>query len=286
MKTALLNSLICTLGRRATWRIGRSLYLQARADSANFINHNGERLMQRQLLRACSTNRIQPVIFDVGANVGDWSLSLLGISSECGAEEGLVLHCFEPVQSTVERLEQRLKSFSARTKIRIVPVAVSDQLGTGDMYVVGEQAGTNSLHGDEMRGGYSVPVSLTTVDAYCLEQAIPVIHYLKCDAEGHDAAVIAGARQLLMEGRIMTFQFEYNHRWVYSRHYLRDVFEQVKGLPYRVGKITPLGVELYEGWHPELERFFEGNYVLIHRQALKWYPSRDGTFDQSNTFST
>jgi hypothetical protein len=32
-------------------------------------------------------------------------------------------------------------------------------------------------------------------------------------------------------------------------------------LGYRVGKVTPRGIEFYEAWHPELESFKEGNYV-------------------------
>lgn len=30
---------------------------------------------------------------------------------------------------------------------------------------------------------------------------------------------------------------------------------------YLVGKVTPDGVEHYREWHPELEKFVEGNYV-------------------------
>ena len=81
----------------------------------------------------------------------------------------------------------------------------------------------------------------------------------------------------------MVCQFEY-HRWVFARNYLRDVFEFVLKLPYRVAKITPQRVEVYAGWHPELERFFESNWLLLHETALDGFSPRLGLFDGRNTF--
>ena len=39
-------------------------------------------------------------------------------------------------------------------------------------------------------------------------------------------------------------------------------------------------------YDPELERFFEANHVIVHRDAHTWYPVLDGAFDPSNTFCT
>jgi hypothetical protein len=44
---------------------------------------------------------------------------------------------------------------------------------------------------------------------------------IKIDAEGHDLAVLRGGQQLLKTHAISVLQFEYNHRWIYSRTYLR-----------------------------------------------------------------
>src|SRR5690242_3388359 len=250
MRDFLFRAITSTLGRKMVWRIGRSLYMHARADSLNVMAANGETLMQEQLLRACVNNRIRPVIFDIGANVGEWSLSLLKAYENLEMENGMDLHCFEPVPATVEVLNRRLLSPSDSISLRIVPVALSCEVGTADMFIVGDKAGTNSLHHNGTGDNCRISVPLTTADAYCLQQAIPLVHYVKCDAEGHDAEVFSGAFSLLCAEKILTFQFEYNHRWVYSRHFLRDIFEQTKPLPYRMGKLTATGVELYEEWHP------------------------------------
>jgi len=98
------------------------------------------------------------------------------------------------------------------------------------------------------------------------------------DAEGHDREVLEGGRRLFADGRVDLAQFEYNARWVDARHYLRDAFEFAEALDYRIGKVTPRGVEFYGTWHPELESFKEGNYVLIRRtlddhdiEAVTWW---------------
>jgi len=57
-----------------------------------------------------------------------------------------------------------------------------------------------------------------------------------------------------------------------------------KSTAYSVGKVTPNGIELYQDWHPELERFFEGNYILLHSEALHWFATMTGKFDTYNTY--
>ena len=51
---------------------------------------------------------------------------------------------------------------------------------------------------------------------------------------------------LLAAARIDVFQFEYNHRWVYGRSFLKDVFDLAAGLEYQVGKVRVRTVELFD----------------------------------------
>lgn len=62
---------------------------------------------------------------------------------------------------------------------------------------------------------------------------------------------------------------EYNARWVHARRYLRDAFTFVDALGYQLGKVTPRGIEFYEAWHPELESFKEGNYLLVRPEVRR-----------------
>ena len=115
--------------------------------------------------------------------------------------------------------------------------------------MVAPAAGTNSL--------YPVPgasqaaqenVVTITLDSYADQSGVARFALVKIDAEGHDLAVLHGARALLAEHRITVAQFEYNHRWILARFFLRDAFEFLLALGYRVGKLTPRGVEFYPGW--------------------------------------
>ena len=62
------------------------------------------------------------------------------------------------------------------------------------------------------------------------------------------------------------------------------MFDFIGGRCYKVAKITPDKIELYEKWHPELERFFEGNYLIIHENVLRWFDVTNGKFDVFNTY--
>lgn len=285
MKKALISLLSTITGRRMLWRAGRALYMQARAETSGGIENDGEQSIQRELMRACAAHLERPVVFDVGANIGDWTASLLGIAEAQGVVKQLEVHGFEPVPSTYLVLSKRFIGDHSGARIALLRKACSSEAGVTQMFVVADGAGTNSIYKDSLsRDGQSVEVEMTTIDIYCTENNVDIIHYLKCDTEGHDLEVMRGAMRMFHEQKIMAFQFEYNHRWVSSRNFLIDVFECVDGLPYRIGKVTTDGVELYDAWHPELERFFDGNYLVIHDSVLSWFTTRSGGFDASNTY--
>ena len=129
-------------------------------------------------------------------------------------------------------------------------------------------------------------IDKTTVEEYCNLVNIKRIHFMKCDTEGHDMEVLIGAKALFKESRILVCQFEYNLRWIDSRHFLKDVFDLIVKLPYTIGKITPNGILYYEKYHPELDRFFEGNYLIVHKNALNWFKGKFGRFDKFGIYET
>jgi hypothetical protein len=132
----------------------------------------------------------------------------------------------------------------------------------------------------------SVDVAVTTLADVLEDQEIDVVDFVKSDVEGFDLSVLRGASSLLAESRIGLFQFEYNHCWISTRSFLRDVFELVDGLPYHVCKVVPGGIDACESWHQELETFFETNYVLVRDDLLEVLGVRKGKFGASNTYAT
>jgi FkbM family methyltransferase len=264
-----------TVGRRTVVRTARYVLSRARRDYPNGLSVNGESALQRWILPFSSAGE-QIHVADVGANVGRWSESMLAAASEAGREADLRLHAFEPESYAFTRLARALDG----TRASLSRTALSDRPGTSLLHVVGPAAGTNSL--------YPVPgalqtasenVATITLDSYAEQSGIARFALVKIDAEGHDLAVLRGARALLAEHRIAVAQFEYNHRWILARFFLRDAFEFLLALGYRVGKLTPRGVEFYPGWDTDLETFVEGNYlacdptVATLLPAVTWWKS-------------
>jgi FkbM family methyltransferase len=284
LRDTLNGAAMRVLGRRSLWRLGRALYKAARNDGDNDPARNGERWVQARVLELFA-GEPRTVVFDVGANVGSWSAMLLeGVDAARAA--ALEVHAFEPVESTMQSLRARLGRHPRFGVLRLVPAALSDADGTVEMYEVEPNGTTNSLHPDPFQPSRRVSIPTRRADSYCEEHGIHTVHLLKVDAEGHDFTVLRGAERLFREERVKVAQFEYNHRWVYGRHYLKDVFDFVQGLPYAVGKLTPAGVEVYDAWHFELERFFENNYLVIHRSLLDLLPGTRGTFTMDdNTYA-
>lgn len=271
--------------RNFMWRLGRFLYQYSRGDIPGKMEDSGETNVQQCVFSAwekLQSNRGKLVVFDVGANVGDWAANIIKCFSGSQDQALLELHTFEPVPETFSILKTRLSKISSKYGDNCHQLALSSEAGIGKMFVLGT-SGANSLNSGKATNEASISVQKETLHRFCTQRSIKEIHLLKCDAEGHDMDVLMGALPLLKEGKIQVFQFEYNYHWVYSRHYLKDVFDVLAELPYRLGKVMPDGVELYPEWHFESERFFEANYVLIRKDSLHLLETREVVFAADNT---
>ncbi len=276
-----------TLSKRLAWRAGRKLYCAARGESNSAaVLLNGEAGIQARALAAIPIE-VPFRAIDIGANQGDWTKSLLDQALATRPRGGLHIDAFEPVPATADRFDANLASVPVNEAVHLHRFAVSHCSKIGHLAVTSATGGTNTLHPDGTTGeGTWCKVRLTSLDQFCSSNGVQHIHLVKSDTEGHDVHVLKGAQGLLAAGRIDVFQFEYNHRWVHARSFLKDVFDLVDSLPYRVGKVRRGGaIDVYDGWHPELERFFEANYVLVREPALGWFDVRSGMFDASNTYA-
>lgn len=257
------------VGRPLLARFARLLTNEVRLDVANDMAENGETIVQRIALRDST-----PVVLDVGCHFGEWSLSLL---RQPGHKP--VLHGFEPSKSSYPKAQCALAG-----KGQVHRLALSDHVGTAELVIVHEGAGSNSLvpftNGEASASTETVPVS--TLDSFCEGHGLNNVTLLKIDAEGHDLAVIRGARGMLAQRSISLVQFEYNWRWIEARSFLLDAFEVCQEYGYSIGKVTRRGIEVYEGWHPELETFRQGNYLAFLPDwrdllpTLEWWGPADG----------
>ncbi|MCH8133074.1 MAG: FkbM family methyltransferase [Myxococcales bacterium] len=275
------------VGRRHLWRLGRLIYQYARRDGANIPEVNGEYALHRKLARlACQRNEAFRVI-DVGANVGYWSSHLLDACRTAGVQK-VHLWAFEPSEEIRVQLTNHLRSPSPDYHVTIRGEAVADSSGHAAFDGTPGITGIKHLLTDAMIENAETPsvkVPVTTLANVFTDEKIDVADFIKSDVEGFDLSVLRGAVPLLAERRIGLFQFEYNQCWISTRSFLRDVFELAGGLPYRVCKVVPDGVDAYESWHPELETFFEANYLLVRDDLIERLGVRVGKFSANNTFS-
>lgn len=259
-------------GRRNVVRASRFILDRARLDGPNRIESNGELMVQRFVIRARGPGPV--TVIDVGAHFGEWSGHLLQQARRGGVQ--VSLHAFEPSRHTFELLAETLGP--PTEAVHLSRLGISSRPGTAVLHKPHEGAGSSSLYERSQSKHVTEEVSLTTLEEYCAKAGIDHVHLLKVDAEGHDLDALQGGRCLFAEGRVDVAQFEYNARWIDARHYLRDAFDFAEALGYRLGKVTPRGIEFYEAWHPELESFKEGNYVLVRGaladhdiQAVTWW---------------
>jgi FkbM family methyltransferase len=148
--------------------------------------------------------RTNTVICDVGANVGDFSRSLLE------AFPVSEIYAFEPIPDTYVAL----KSSTARFQ-QIMPfnLALGERNGMAEMTSI-HLSGTNRVV-DSKQGysnGHTAIVPMKTLESFAHETGILSIDLLKTDCEGYDINVLSGCGSLLEERKIRLIYCEVNMR--------------------------------------------------------------------------
>ena len=258
--------------RSLAWRVGRRLYCWARGDGANDPRRNGEYWLVDQVIANALDGG---VLLDVGANVGDWTGHALDAMGS--RRNRFRIHAFEPCAGTIEILRRR---FASEETVAMHASAVSSSNGHAMFYSGGDGLGMNSLR--SISGSALTRVSVTTLDSFVSGSGIEKVLMLKIDVEGFDLGVMQGASNLLAHGNVDVVQFEYNWRWLRTKTSLLDVFDMINDCPYRFGRLAADHIAFYDGWHFELDRYIENNYVLVRKGcALEAY-GRSFRFDSSN----
>jgi FkbM family methyltransferase len=215
------------------------------------VGKSGE-LAALQRMKAAAP--VADVIFDVGANVGEWTMSAARHWPRAR------IHAFEPSADTFVKLE----AATTGMPVTCVRSAVSDRSGQVQLHEVPGLPGLSSLHARDlsthgMEMTATEDVDAVTLDEYCDAHNITTIDVLKLDVEGHELAALHGARGLLENGRIKFIQFEFGGTNIDSRTYLRD-FVDLLGTDFRIYRLLADGVELLHYSERE-EIFVTTNYL-------------------------
>lgn len=195
---------------------------------------------ESNFLRGFLSGRRSPIVLDVGANVGDFCVMVLR------NHPGASVHAFEPHPSTAARLRQRAMELG-NEHLRIVESAVGNRDGRISLFDRALEDGSShaSIHREVIEHLHSSTatsweVDILTLDSYIATAGLEKIDLLKIDVEGHELAVLEGARRAIGQGRIEAIQFEFNSMNVVSRSFMRDFARLLKD--YELFRLLPNGL--------------------------------------------
>jgi FkbM family methyltransferase len=174
-----------------------------------------------------------PILFDVGANIGTYTLSL---SREFPYAE---IYSFEPNVNTYDILRRNVKD-----KAECINAGLGSEIKTGKIFTYTESVESSHasiyrdvfkvFHGTEKIVGFDF--EMITIDSFCKQRGINKIDLLKIDTEGNELDVLKGSRKMLSEDRIKILQFEFGECAVFSRVFLRDFYSMLPN--YRIYRLN------------------------------------------------
>lgn len=210
-------------------RYACDLYLDAHYGNTDAsMQSNGEAEFLRSII---PTEKTTYTVFDVGANIGNWTREVLKLNPSIKA------HCFEPSFETFRTLSRSLPD-----TVTCRNIAFGSQIGSSAFFVYGEGNVHNSFFNHEsFRVGTKTEVPVDKLDDYCEREDISRVDFLKVDVEGAEFQVLQGASALLSTQRIGIIQFEYGSKWIDARVFLRDIYEFFEDFDYAIWKLIPGG---------------------------------------------
>lgn len=178
------------------------------------------------------------IIFDVGANKGDYARML---RNKFPSAE---IHCFEPGPDAF----QQLVFNTAGLKLNLHNVAVGSSNGTltlvkssndddGTMLTAYQNAITDifTFAGEPNQ---QIVCNMVCLDDFCKDK-VQKIDFLKIDVEGHELEVLKGAAKIIAANKVSIIQFEFNEFNIISKSFFYDYY---KLLPqYKFYRIMPQG---------------------------------------------
>jgi FkbM family methyltransferase len=205
------------------------------------------------------------IAFDVGANKGKWTQrALTKQKAEC-------IYLFEPIPNLAKELEKHLP----KEKTKIQNIALSDKNGTENFIYYQADSGLSTFYqrvevesSTNLRPQY-ISVIVKTLDQFCSENFIDRICFLKIDTEGSEFDILKGSIEMLKKQSIDMIQFEYGGTYKDAGILLKDVYNYLVNLHYKIFRISKKGLISINVWSNNLENYQYSNYFAISDNYLK-----------------
>ena len=237
--------------RESFYRLNKMLF-RLGASGLGILNYANNKISgEHRFLKQYLKDRPRAVIFDVGANIGDYTAAAFEMSPS------VTVYAFEPHPDSWARLEARFDqaSFTA------INSAASDTECMISLYDYEETGGSPhaSTHKEAIellrrKKSREIRVKAITLDGFAANNGIKNIDLLKIDAEGDELRILKGFHSYLETGKVGAVQFEFNEMNVFSKTFFIDFwdilcgFEIYRLLPYgmiRIEKYEPLYCEIF-----------------------------------------
>jgi FkbM family methyltransferase len=201
------------------------------------------------------------VIFDVGANIGNYSKAVSEIFNTKAR-----IFSFEPSQKTFELFIKTTKDYE-----NIIPnnLGFSDKEHYQILFTNLEGSGLASVYQRrldhfEIHMDKTEEIKLTTIDTYCAENNIGRIHFLKLDIEGHELNALNGAKKMIKDKKIDFIQFEFGGCNIDSRTYFQDFYYLLKD-NYTIYRILKDDIYELSNYKEIYEIFITTNFLAIKK---------------------
>jgi FkbM family methyltransferase len=260
MKNLVKGALGLMAGKKRYQRLFESLYGFALAGmnigGGAHTDSSGEDVAMDHVYNTLK-DRKDPVIFDVGANVGEYA-NLLGKRFAGKAR----LFSFEPSARTY----QQFVANTAQVKgLRHFNFGLSNADTHLTLYTDAEGSGLASVYHRrldhmDIHMDRSERIELRTLDGFCAQEGITRIDFLKIDVEGHELKVLEGAKGMLQAGAIDFIQFEFGGCNIDSRTYFQDFFYLLKD-DFAIHRIVKDGLHRIDAYKEMYEVFMTTNFL-------------------------
>ncbi len=203
-----------------------------------------------------------PVVFDVGANIGQ-SIELYRESfPEC------TIHSFEPNPEMFRILE---KKWNSEETVFLYSLALNSSSGIFPFHVTNVPEASSLLHpdpklmrlsADNKYGSKKIDVECVTLDQFCSDNKISAIDILKLDVQGAELEVLKGAENILSSEMIPLLYVEVNFAETYCNQMeLKDLLSYCSRYGYQLWDISPF---LYT----RTGRLWYANTIFLSRNAM------------------
>ena len=178
------------------------------------------------------------VVYDVGANVGVYSVILakkIGVSGKVFA--------FEPEKESLAKLNENAR-LNGLENIVLVDKALGDSAASGNLYI-SQTTGNFSLANIYDKEAKSEPVEIVRGDDFVQQKNMPIPKAVKIDVEGYEYLVLKGLKETLARKECKIICCEI-HVGIFSGDATEEkIFEFIKSLGFKEIEVFKRGFSAY-----------------------------------------